>query len=74
MIIDCPLLPARPHDSQLLDDLVAGHEGVVPANKAFVDHFRQENLALKRHIELVAPAEHAGTAAYGHPQSVWPLA
>ncbi len=56
MIIDYPLLPARPHDSQLLDDLIAGFEGVVPADKAFVDHFRQENLARKRHIELVVPA------------------
>lgn len=55
MIIDCPLLPARPHDSQLLGDLVAGYEGVVPADKAFVDHVRQESLALKRHVELVVP-------------------
>lgn len=56
MIIDFPLLPARPHDSQLLDDLIAGYEGVVPADKAFVDCFRQEHLALKRHVELVVPA------------------
>lgn len=55
MIIDFPLLPARPHDSQLLDDLIAGYEGVVPADKAFVDRFRQENLAVKRHVELVVP-------------------
>ena len=56
MIIHYPLLPARPHDSQLLDDLIAGFEGVVPADKAFVDSFRQENLARKRHVELVVPA------------------
>jgi len=56
MIIHYPLLPARPHDSQLLDDLIAGFEGVVPADKAFIDGFRQENLARKRHIELVTPA------------------
>lgn len=56
MIIHYPLLPARPHDSQLLDDLIAGFEGVVPADKAFVDGFRQENLARKRHVELVVPA------------------
>ena len=56
MIIHYPLLPARPHDSQLLDDLIAGFEGVVPADKAFVDAFRQENLAKKRHVELVVPA------------------
>ena len=57
MIIDYPLLPARPHDSQLLDDLIAGFEGVVPADKGFVDGFRQENLARKRHVELVVPAQ-----------------
>ncbi len=56
MIIAYPLLPARPHDSQLLDDLILGFEGVVPADKGFVDAFRQENLACKRHIELVVPA------------------
>lgn len=56
MIIHYPLLPARPHDSRLLDDLIAGFEGVVPADKGFVDGFRQENLARKRHIELVVPA------------------
>lgn len=56
MIIHCPLLPARPHDSQLLDDLIAGFEGVVPADKGFIDAFRQEELARKRHIELVTPA------------------
>jgi hypothetical protein len=55
MIIDYPLLPARPHDSQLLDDLIAGFEGVIPADKAFVDHFRRENLARKRHVELIVP-------------------
>jgi hypothetical protein len=36
MIIAYPLLPARPHDSQLLDDLIAGFEGVVPAEKGFL--------------------------------------
>lgn len=56
MIIDYPLLPARSHDSQLLDDLIAGFEGVVPADKGFVDGFRQVNLARKRHVELVVPA------------------
>ena len=56
MIIHFPLLPARPHDSQLLDDLIADFEGVAPADKGFIDAFRQEELARKRHIELVTPA------------------
>lgn len=56
MIIHYPLLSARPHDSQLLDDLIAGFEGVVPADKAFEGGFRREHLARKRHVELVVPA------------------
>lgn len=55
MITHYPLLPARPHDSQLLDDLIAGFEGVVPADKAFIDEFRQENLAKKRNVALIVP-------------------
>ncbi len=55
MIIHYPLLPARPHDSQLLDDLIAGFEGVLSADKAFLDAFRQENLAKKRRVELIVP-------------------
>lgn len=56
MIINYPLLPARPHDSQLLDDLIAGFEGVVPADKGFIDGFRQEQLARRRQVELIVPA------------------
>lgn len=56
MIIHYALLPARPHDSQLLDDLIAGFDGVVPADKGFVDASRQQELARKRHVELVTPA------------------
>ncbi len=56
MIIHYPLLPARPHDSRLLDDLVAGFEGVVPADKGFLDTCRQQHLAQKRHVERVTPA------------------
>jgi hypothetical protein len=56
MIIAYPLLPARPHDSQLLDDLIAGFEGVVPADKGFIDAKRQLHLARKRLVELVTPA------------------
>lgn len=55
MIIDYPLLPARPHDSQLLDDLIAGFEGVVPTDKGFIHQHRQKNLARKRHVELIVP-------------------
>jgi Transposase DDE domain len=55
MILDSSLLPARPHDSQLLDDLIESFEGMVPADKAFIDAFRQEALARKRNVALVTP-------------------
>ena len=55
MVIHYPLLPARPDDSQLLDDLIAGFEGVVPADKTFIDAFRQQELARKRRVEMVTP-------------------
>ncbi|MFQ5398355.1 MAG: hypothetical protein ACE5E7_02030 [Anaerolineae bacterium] len=35
---------------------IAGFEGVAPADKAFVDRFRQEYLARKRHVVFVVPA------------------
>jgi hypothetical protein len=55
MILHYLLLPARPHDSQLLDDLIEGFEGIVPADKAFIDAFRQERLARKRNVARVTP-------------------
>lgn len=55
MILDSSLLPARPHDSRLLDDLIEGFEGMVPADQAFIDTSRQEVLARKRNVALVTP-------------------
>jgi hypothetical protein len=49
----CPLLPARPHDIQLLDDLVAGFAGLVPADKGFIDAFRQAVLADRHGVFVV---------------------
>jgi hypothetical protein len=40
MITCYPLLPARPHDIRLLEDLVEGFTSVVPADKGFIDAFR----------------------------------
>ena len=53
MITHFPLLPARPHDSRLLDDLIAGYEGVIIGDKAFIDGWRQEQLVKRRQIALV---------------------
>ena len=48
MITHYVLLPARPHDSQLADDLLAGFEGAALADKGLIDAFHQRELARKR--------------------------
>jgi len=55
MIIAYPLLPARPHDITLLDDLVAGFAGVVPADKGFIDAVRQALLAERHAVLVITP-------------------
>ena len=52
MVTDYSLLPARPHDIQSLETLPEGFEGIAPADKGFIDEFRQ-CLLLKRHGILV---------------------
>jgi hypothetical protein len=53
MITHFPLLPARPHDIQLLDDLVDGFAGIVPADKGFIDAFRHARLAERQGVIVV---------------------
>lgn len=55
MITHFPLLPARPHDIQLLDDLVDGFAGLVPADKGFIDQARQTLLAEQGIVVITAP-------------------
>ena len=55
MITHYTLLPARPHDIQLLDDLLAGFSGVAIGDKGFIDAVRQQELANKRSVELLTP-------------------
>jgi hypothetical protein len=52
MIAYYSLLPARPHDIQIIETLLEGFEGIAPADKGFIDEFRQ-CLLLKRHGILV---------------------
>ena len=52
MITHHCLLPARPHDIQILETLLEGFEGIAPADKGFIDEFRQ-SILLKRHGILV---------------------
>lgn len=53
MIVHYALLPARPHDLQLLDDLLDGFRGVLLADKGFINDFRQQELAKKKAVELL---------------------
>lgn len=55
MIIHYPLLPARPHDIRLLDDLLAGFAGWVPADKGFIDAYRQALLNDRQGVLIVTP-------------------
>jgi hypothetical protein len=64
MIIHYPLLPARPHDVQLTDDLVAAFAGVVPADKGFIDAVRQTLLEERHGVTLVTPPRKRMQAAF----------
>jgi hypothetical protein len=55
MITYCPVLPARPHDINLLDDLVEGFAGMVPADKGFIDAVRQALLAERQGVIVITP-------------------
>lgn len=55
MITQYCLLPARPHDIQLLGDLVEGFHGLIPADKGFIDAYRQALLAERYNITLITP-------------------
>lgn len=56
MITHYPLLAARPHDIQSLDTLLEGFEGMAPADKAFIDEYRQALLLEQHRILVVTPA------------------
>lgn len=55
MITYFPLLPARPHDIQFLDELVEHFVGIVPADKGFIDEFRQALLAEHGVVVITPP-------------------
>jgi hypothetical protein len=56
MITYYPLLPARPHDVQFLDELVENFTGLVPADKGFIDALRQALLKDRQGVTVVTPA------------------
>ncbi|TAH49005.1 MAG: IS982 family transposase [Chloroflexota bacterium] len=55
MITHFPLLSARPHDIQALDELVRGFVGSVPADKGFIDQVRQTVLAERNGVYVITP-------------------
>lgn len=57
MIVHAPLLPARPHDSQFTDELLAGMvAGTIGlADKAFLDEAKQIDLKQKYDLLLLTP-------------------
>jgi len=56
MITHAPLLAARPHDIQSLDTLLEGFVGIAPADKGFIDAYRQTLLLNHHGIQVVTPA------------------
>lgn len=67
MITYFPLLPARAHDINDLDDLVDGFVGMAPADKGFIDAVRQALLEERQGVLVVTPAR-KGMAPRYHPQ------
>jgi hypothetical protein len=53
MITHYPLLAARPSDINHLEALVEGFRGLVPADKGFIDAFRQQLLEQRHEITVV---------------------
>jgi len=67
MITHYPLLPARPHDIQFLDELVEGFAGMVPADKGFIDAYRQA-LLQEQGVLVVTPPRKGMTTT--HPRQL----
>jgi Transposase DDE domain len=55
MITHYPLLWARPHDVRHLQTLTEAFEGVVPADKGFIDPFEQTLLSVRHGVQVVVP-------------------
>jgi hypothetical protein len=55
MITYYPLLPARPHDIQFLEELVENFSGTVPADRGFIDALRQALLQERQGVTVITP-------------------
>lgn len=57
MITHFPLLAARPHDVNHTNALVEGFAGLCPADKGFIDSFRQPLLLDRYGVKIITPAK-----------------
>jgi DDE family transposase len=64
MIPAFPLLPARPHDLRLLDDLGEGVAGLVPADTGVSDAFRLALRAERQGVFVVTPPRQGRTTPH----------
>ena len=55
MITAAPLLAARPHDVNHTGALIEGFSGLVPADKGFLDAFRQSLYEQRQGVQLIVP-------------------
>jgi hypothetical protein len=70
MIVEFPLLGARAHDINHLEALVEGFEGIVPADKGFIDAGKHEYLQQQRGILMVTPVRSNSKKPSPHPKSL----
>lgn len=63
MITCAPLLSARAHDVNHTGALVEGYHALVPADKGFLDAFRQSLYAQRQGVQLVVPVRQNMTEA-----------
>ena len=68
MMTHCPLLSARAHDVNHTNALVEGFGGLCPADKGFIDPFRQPLLLDRYGVKIVSPAKSNMTAQ--HPRGL----
>lgn len=71
MIVEFPLLAARAHDINHLETLVEGFEGIVPADKGFIDAWRQAALQQQQGVVMVTPSRsNSKRKASPHPKAL----
>lgn len=63
MITHYPILSARAHDVNHLGTLIEGFQGLVPADKGFLDHYQQKLWLATQQTQVVTPVRQNMAAA-----------